>query len=175
VAGVDLHAKAEDVRRIAAAMHGRACVRAGIEFDEFYQQLALAILRRNQGANPYDPRRASLSRYVVVLGRTVLNHMKVKAWRLDRRHQLGAVSRSGEVVDAALVARGVAAPVEALSLDRKAGELLASMLVPKRIEKAARLILIGYKNGEVAEAIQAPREVVAWIRSEMKDAAQAVI
>jgi hypothetical protein len=172
MAGIDLDAHHEDVRRIAAAIHGRAVVRAGFTFEEFYQNLCLAILRRNGMASAWDPRRASMSRYVVVLGRTVLNHMSVKAWRRNRRHQLGAISRSGEHVDAALVAKALEAPLEAESLEMKARELLTASLVMKRIEKAARLVLLGHKNGEAAEAIQAPREVVAWLRAEMKDAIQ---
>ena len=172
MAGIDLNAHHEDVRRIAAAIHGRAVVRAGFEFDEFYQQLCLAILRRNSMPSAWDPRRASMSRYVVVLGRTVLNHMSVKAWRRNRRHQLGAINRSGEHCDAAVIARSLEAPPEAESLEAKAKELLAASLVYRRVEKAARLVLLGHKNGEAAEAIQAPREVVAWIRAEMKDAIQ---
>ena len=170
--GVDLDRYALDVRRIAAHIHARAVTRAGFEFEDFLSNLYLAILRRNAGQTPYDPKRASLSRYVGVLGRTVLNHMVTKRWRLDRKHQLGATGADGQQVDAALVAVAMAAPVVDQDLRQDAQELLSAQLVPQRVQRGALMVLLGFKTREISERIGAPREVVAWLRSELKEAAQ---
>jgi len=172
--GVDLERYAIDVRRIATHIHARSVTRSGFEFEEFLSNLYLSILRRNAGKTPYDPKRASLSRYIGVLGRTVLNHMVVKRWRLDRKHQLGARGADGVVVDAALVAVAMAAPMVEQDLAADAKELLAGQRVTQRIERGALMVLLGFKTMETAQAIGAPREVVAWLRSELKEAAQAL-
>ena len=168
--GVDLERYAIDVRRIATHIHARSVTRSGFEFEEFLSNLYLSILRRNAGKTPYDPKRASLSRYVGVLGRTVLNHMVVHRWRLDRKHQIGVRDADGVEVDAALAAVAVPAPEIRQDMRRDARELLAAQLVTQRLERAAFLILLGHKTKEID--IGAPREVVAWLRSELKDAAQ---
>ena len=107
-----------------------------------------------------------------VLGRTVLNHMVTKRWRLDRKHQLGATGADGQQVDAALVAVAMAAPVVDQDLRQDAQELLSAQLVPQRVQRGALMVLLGFKTREISERIGAPREVVAWLRSELKEAAQ---
>ena len=170
--GVDLERYAVDVRRIATHIHARSVTRAGFDFEEFLSELYITILRRNAGETPYDPKRASLSRYVGVLGRTVLNHMVTKKWRLERKHQLGATAPDGSQVDAALVAVAIAAPMAEQDLSEDARDLLAAQLVPQRIQRGALMALLGFKTREISEAIHAPREVVSWLRSELKQAAQ---
>ena len=170
--GVDLEAKAVDVARIAASLYGRKVIDAGFEWDDFLSNLYMAILRRNEGNTPYDPRRASLSRYISVLSRTVLSHMCTARWRLERKHSLGARDRSGAVVDAALVAVELQAPQLQRSVEAEAADLLRAQLVSKRLHKAAVLVLVGHKTREVAEACGMTREVVSWLREELRNAYQ---
>ena len=174
LAGVDLEKKAEDVARLAWTIHGRACKRAGVPWDEFLSELYLTILRRNGMDSAFNPRRASLARYVAIVGRTVLSHMQVAQWRHDRRHTIGARDASGETVDAALVARSMPAPAEPERIEAKASELAGAQRLAARIERAVALLLLGYKTKEAAEAIGAPREVISWIREEIRAAAGGV-
>lgn len=174
MSGVDLEAKALDVARIARALYGTKVQDAGFEWDEFQSQLFWVILSRNRGETPYDPTRASLSRYVSVVCRTTLNHMKMARWRRERKHALGVRLADGSVVDAAVAAVSVAAPPSGQSVEDASRELLKVSGLVEAVERAAFLILLGHKTKEVAAEIGATKEVAAWVRAKIRAAADKV-
>tara|TARA_Y100001973_G_scaffold92926_1_gene143257 strand:+ start:1597 stop:1806 length:210 start_codon:yes stop_codon:yes gene_type:complete len=66
------------------------------------------------------------------------------------------------------------APAEPERIEAKASELAGAQRLAARIERAVALLLLGYKTKEAAEAIGAPREVISWIREEIRAAAGGV-
>ena len=169
--GVDLEAKAVDVIKIARALYQRKVADAGFEWDEFQSQLFWVILSRNRGETPYDPTRASLSRYVAVVCRTTLSHMCMARWRRERKHTLGVRLADGSVVDAALAAVSVAAPPSGQSVEDAARQLVKAAGLAETVERAAFLCMLGHKTKEIATEIGCPKEVAAWVRAQMRLAA----
>lgn len=50
----------------------RKCKAAGLDLDDVLQEILIAVLRRNNGANPYNPERAGLVTYLYVVTRSVV-------------------------------------------------------------------------------------------------------
>lgn len=67
MAGIDLEAHHEDVRRLVLATYGAKIVAAGLELEDTLQEIYRAILIRNGGRCPYDSSKGALSTYVLMV------------------------------------------------------------------------------------------------------------
>jgi hypothetical protein len=73
--GIDVEAKARDIRRLVQAGYGRQAAIAGIDIEDLVQATFEAILRRNRMASAYDPRRGGMPNYVHWIGRCQLSNL----------------------------------------------------------------------------------------------------
>lgn len=94
--GIDVAAKAEDIRRLTIAGYSLAAVESRVGIEDLVQTVFEAILRRNHfEASAFDPRRGSFGHYVHRLAGCQLANLVGAA----RRNQL-AEEDAPEVVDA---------------------------------------------------------------------------
>lgn len=82
--GIDLRRHREDVRRLTYSYAGATCGARGWDFDDFLQDVCAALLVRNRGICPYDPRKGALSTYVVrVVRQLVSNRLRKENCRVS--------------------------------------------------------------------------------------------
>lgn len=133
--GVDLAKHHRDVARIVGAKFRPETV----DPDDLVQETCLAILRKNRQACAYDPRRASLGKYVYTVARSTLGHLlerqRSRAWLVteaeppelaDERDPLAAFEVADEI--------GLTAAQLEASLDREAERAEAAALAPKAVQ-----------------------------------------
>ena len=98
--GIDIAAKAEDVRRIVLAKFGHSATSRGIDPDDLVQTVLLAILRRNRMPCAYDPRRSSFGHYVFRVTRSqFVNLTEVEARHHDGMPMETDDGRQRDVID----------------------------------------------------------------------------
>jgi hypothetical protein len=104
VLGVDVSKKARDIRKIALHVVPPP---EGTDPDDFIQEIALTITRRNTLANPFDPRKGSFSHYIVMVAKSVRSHVieREKRWgrhELTPEHEFNALLDESDPIDAYL-------------------------------------------------------------------------
>ncbi len=70
--GVDVEAKANDIKSIFYKHFAKMCIQSKFEPEEMLQEIYLGILHRNKGNCPFDPSKSSLSTYIVMVSRCIL-------------------------------------------------------------------------------------------------------
>ncbi len=70
--GVDVEAKANDIKSIFYKHFAKMCIQSKYEPEEMLQEIYLGILHRNKGNCPFDPAKSSLSTYIVMVSRCIL-------------------------------------------------------------------------------------------------------
>jgi len=70
--GVDVEAKANDIKSIFYKHFAKMCIQSKFEPEEMLQEIYLGILHRNKGNCPFDPAKSSLSTYIVMVSRCIL-------------------------------------------------------------------------------------------------------
>jgi hypothetical protein len=70
--GIDLSKHYEDVRRITYHFAGAWCARWNYPIEDFVSDMCQRIMVRNNGTCPYDPSKAKLSHYVVIMIRQAI-------------------------------------------------------------------------------------------------------
>lgn len=98
--GVDLSSAADDVRRIMLK-HFRPP--AGVEFDDYYQEVCAKIASRNHMPSAHDPRKSSLGHYVYMVanatGANMANSESRRPSELSLQGAAGAVGPDGPVLE----------------------------------------------------------------------------
>lgn len=97
--GLDLSRHADGISRLFMARFGTRCRKAGLDPTDVLQDLYASILRRNAGANPYDPALSSWSTWVFHVARSVVSNAEARAknrtnqtfWAVGREEDASAV------------------------------------------------------------------------------------
>lgn len=84
------------VRRVFYAKFASRCATAGLDCDDVFQLVCMAIDRKDRGGKPYSPERSSRSNYVYVVSNSVVNHEMEKL-----RTKKAAFNQVGNDCDAA--------------------------------------------------------------------------
>lgn len=84
--GIDVGKRHKEIRKIFIKIYGHRCV--GYDLEELIQKLYLAILVRNKGTCPFDPSKASFSKYVCIVALGVVRNHHRKESKHNARHLL---------------------------------------------------------------------------------------
>lgn len=101
VLGIDLARRGHEVRKLFFAGFARRVIRMGYEPEDVLQELYKALLVRNEGKCPFDPRKSSFSHYVHMVCGCVLSNYRRRYGRLERHEVFGMSNMEGEVEDVA--------------------------------------------------------------------------
>lgn len=143
--GVDVAAHFHDIRRLVTAYFRQPSTRAylrsranegfrgaRIELEDLVQDVALTIHRRNSQGSAFDPRRASMSKYVWKVTFTVLSHATERRDTEDTAApeswgKIAAPStehaEGSELISEMVNAPELVALAKAVEADRAAGQL----------------------------------------------------
>lgn len=83
--GIDVKAKYGDIRRLTCKFFAKT----GLDPEDVVQETVVAILHKNGTRSAYDPKKASFSKYVVMIARNVVANMLGKAKRWGREELTG--------------------------------------------------------------------------------------
>lgn len=137
---LDLSTKVLDVRRLAKANPSfRAAVERGYDPDELLQEVWVTVLSRQAGPTPYDPKRASFSKWVWQVTRSAVSHLQERTGNRARHEQTGRRDMEDAETDAALWAQDHEAAD--LNDDEQAAVLAALDIDPH--SEVARFLLAG--------------------------------
>jgi len=99
--GIDLENRAHEVRKLFFAGFGRTAVRKGYDPEDVLQEVYKALLVRNQGKCPWDPRKSSFGHYVHMVCRGTMSNYTRRYSRLSRNEQFGVRTHDGQIIDVA--------------------------------------------------------------------------
>lgn len=80
----------DDVRKLIYSHLGSELAYYGLDPEDFLQELWVALCRRQSGQHPYDPARASASRWLLLVARGVLWHYRDRTYRHRDRQVLAS-------------------------------------------------------------------------------------
>lgn len=114
--GVDLTVTAEDVRRIMLR-HFRPP--AGVDFEDYYQEVCTRIVRRNHMPSAHDPRKSSFGHYVYMVanatGADLAKSESKRDGELSLQGPCGALGAVGPTLEEVVQSK----PADALEADAK--------------------------------------------------------
>lgn len=85
--------RVSDVRALVIAHLGPTLTQQGLDPEEFLQELWRSIMARQAGPNPYDPKRAAFSTWVLQVARGVLGHHRNRVFRWRDTERLSPADR----------------------------------------------------------------------------------
>lgn len=99
--GIDLSRLHGDVRRLVIAGFAGSALARGIDPEDLVQEVMFAIHRRNHyAASAFDPRKASMGRYVHLIGRAMLINLTLAPGWHSEAHEDEGVDVADEAPDA---------------------------------------------------------------------------
>lgn len=148
---LDLSTRWRDVLRITRS-HGslyRACVSRWPSSDDLDQEVLTRVIARQGMRSRYDPDRASVSKYLYTLTRSILMNL------VDKH-------RASEHLDERLEqAHGASDPDDGSDLAGHLADLVVAGALPACAPEVARLLVEGRKANEIAEILAVDRAEVS--------------
>jgi len=99
--GIDLKNRGHEVAKLFYAGFGNTARRKGWDTQDVLQEVYKALLVRNKGKCPWDPRKSSFGHYVHMVCRGVMSNYARKYNRIYNAESYGSKTASGEIVDVA--------------------------------------------------------------------------
>jgi hypothetical protein len=87
--GIDLKARAHEVRKLLFAGFGPAMARSGLDPEEVLQEVFKGILTRDQGKSRFDAKKSSFGHYIHMVCRCVLSNYRRKQKQRRAHEQIG--------------------------------------------------------------------------------------
>ena len=97
--GIDLQKRGHEVRKLFYAGFARKVAFRGYDPEEVLQELYKAILIRNRGKCPWDPKKSSFGHYVHMVANCIISNYMRKYGRIDKNEVFGVSDVDGELVD----------------------------------------------------------------------------
>lgn len=134
--GIDLDARGHEVRKLFYAGFARRVAARGYDPEDVLQELYKALLIRNRGKCPWDPKKSSFGHYVHMVAGCIISNYNRKFGRLEAFEVFGVSNAKGEVIDVAKADLAREAPKQetTVSHNKAKRELLGLVLLeaPKR-------------------------------------------
>ena len=87
--GIDVDKHKEDIRKLFFKRQGHKLLNTGVNVEDVLQEVYKGILIRNKGKCPFDPEKASLSTYVVMVADCITMNYMNKYNRIKGRFIFG--------------------------------------------------------------------------------------
>jgi DNA-directed RNA polymerase specialized sigma24 family protein len=169
--GIDLAARAIEVRRVFFKGFARKVVAAGYDPNDVLQRVYEGILVRNKGKCPFDARKSSFAHYVHMVSGCIFSNYKRRYHRLERNEVFGVSTFDGEVLDVAAADLVIDEPVQE---DYVAYHSLRTSLTqsvrwaakregldPRLAEQCIQALVDGMRFKEIATLMEVPVSTVS--------------